>query len=69
MVEIVRRIERLEQQLEQSEEAARSPLIAIAERARIGAHARQRVRADFLMPRLLLDYLRLLKAVSRPRGA
>ncbi len=36
------------------------------ERARIGAHARERVLTDFLMPRLLLDYLRLLTAATGP---
>ena len=39
-----------------------------AERARIGTHARQRVLSDFLMPRLLLDYLRLFN-VLRPHQA
>lgn len=37
-----------------------------AERARIGTNARQQVLTNFLMPRLLLDYLRLLNAASGP---
>ncbi len=40
-----------------------------AERARIGTNARQRVLTDFLMPRLLLDYLQLLNALSGPADA
>ena len=39
-----------------------------AERARIGAHARQRAPSDLLMPRLLLDHLRALNAVAGPES-